>query len=172
MNKFLNNLDQRKKNIALIISGAVISFIITKFGLLNINTTSWILVIGLVLFSIVLLIIMVLSGFTVIKALFDTSIGLSLIIFLGQAYCNSVRTDLGDKGLRSLITIGILYVIFDFIKTLYKGVNERYKMVENKEWSLEKILLTIFFIFFIGVFMWTIYQVINPIILSLCIYKI
>lgn len=78
----------------------------------------------------------------------------------------------GDNALRSLIGIGLLYIVYEFFRTLLKYlIGYKKELEKDKENSLAiKWFTAILFLSFITYFTWTIYEVMNPIILNLCIY--
>ena len=170
MKEFLKNLDPKKKNIILVVIATIISFLIVNFHLINSHTTTRVSAVDLILFSIFLIIVMFLSGFTVIEALFDVSVATCTSLFLAQTYCSSQRTPTEMQRLSALFSMGTLYVVVDFIKKLCKGIISKYEKIKDERWSLDKVLLVIFFIFY-RMFLWALYEVIHPIVFSLCIYK-
>lgn len=119
--------------------------------------------------SITFLVILIRAGFTVIKSLFFVAAEISLLIFLSQSYCMiNNRTILSDNALKNVLIIGFLYIIINFLRSLWKELCEEYKPIkEDRSW--EKILFVIVFIAFILFFMWQVYLVVEPIIQSLCI---
>lgn len=131
----------------------------------------WILV-G-VLLTIIILIVMLWAGFAVMEALFYIAAKLSLLILLAHSYCGlplSQRSLTSNEALKNLLVIGFLYIIFDFLKSLWTGLKKSYlNFKESKPSFLNKVLtIAVFFIFVI----WFIYEVIliiNPIISNLCV---
>lgn len=113
----------------------------------------------------------VMAGFTVLKSLFLLSAELSLLIFLAQAYCE-VPNHFADDALKMLVGVSLLYISFEFFKSLKRALNERLEKIPEKRWSKEKIIVVTLFALFTLAFVWMIYQVVNPIILNLCVYKI
>lgn len=111
----------------------------------------------------------VLAGFTVLKSLFLLSAELSLMIFLAQAYCD-VPNHVANDALKMLVGVSLLYISFEFFKSLKKALTERLEKVPKKRWSKEKVVVVCLFAIFTFVFVWMIYQVVNPIISNLCIY--
>jgi hypothetical protein len=151
----------------------VVAIVVTALFYLD-STLSLGIIWTLLIFSLFIIIamFMVVTGFIVIKSLLSVSTALILLIFLAQTYCDIPRRTIeGDNALKSLLMIGILYVIFYFSQSLIKSLRNNYKKIEKEKWSSEKMISIILFFLFIGLFVWTIYQIIAPIILNLCIYK-
>lgn len=133
---------------------------------------AWI-VIGTLL-TIVITLMAILAGFVVVKSLFLIAAELSLLIFLAQSYCNvPLRTPASDDALRSLIFLGLIYVVVAFIQSLYETLKERYKKMNDRSgaWSFQRIIVAALFFIFAGIFLWEIYLVMQPIILGLCVYR-
>ena len=110
------------------------------------------------------------AGFTVLKSFFLLSAELSLLIFLAQSYCD-VPGRTADNALQALIGVSILYISYEFFKSLKKALTEKLDTISEKKWPWEKVVVVILFVTFSTIFIWIIYQVINPIILNLCVYK-
>ena len=111
------------------------------------------------------------AGFVVIKSLFHVAAGLSLLIFLAQAYCAvPTYTMNGDNALKGLLIIGLIYTTTDFLKILYKGLVEHLKTIQNIKSHLEKVLVVVLFLAFALLFVTAVYQVMSPIIWGLCVY--
>jgi len=147
---------------------SLIPFIDSKFlhgQLLNILWVFDVIVGGLLLSA-----ILVLASFAIMRSLIEVAAGLSLLIFLAQNYCDvPVRSAAGDNALKGLLLVGIIYLSYYFLRTLYKLLAKNYKKFGDKEWPWEKILFVILFLIFIISLVCDIYQVIQPIILNLCI---
>jgi hypothetical protein len=130
----------------------------------------WILdgiMIGLMLFA-----IMIIAAFSIMESLVETAAGLSLLIFLGQAYCASPgRALAGDRALQALMGVGLIYLSFHFFKALYKSVKKNSEKIEKKKWNWEKVALVVFFAFFACIMLWDLYLVLHLIITGICIYK-
>ena len=93
-------------------------------------------------------------------------------MILGKSYCDiSHRTEGGDNALGILLAVGILYIIFYFFQNLTSTLNDNYKKIKDEKWSKEKFIAILLTLFFVGFFIWAIYQVVMPIIFNLCIYK-
>lgn len=154
-----------------------ITTLITILVLLDLNVfeNKLMLVVWVILGILILLLItlvMVMAGFTVLKPLFLLSAEISLLIFLAQSYCDvKERTLVGNNALGSLVSIGLLYIVFHFTKSLYDALIKNLNKIEDKKWTWEKILMVGMFLFFTGTFVFAIYQVVSPIVLDLCIYK-
>ncbi|MDE1924977.1 MAG: hypothetical protein KGH79_02250 [Patescibacteria group bacterium] len=108
----------------------------------------------------------------VLKSLFGVSAGLSLIIFLAQAYCavpNYART--ADDALKSLVAFGLVYVGIQFFWSLYKEAKERSKTLKEANDNKRPWIALIPFALFTGLFAWQVIQVLLPIVQTLCIYQ-
>lgn len=128
---------------------------------------------NIVLWTILMLLILAVVGIAVMKALVYVSAGLSLIIFLSQSYCDALpHTSSGNESLRFLIMTSLAFLVFEFFKIFYEGMVKYFEKFKNmkKEYFL-KIILVIFFIIIAFTFLSSIYQVMRPIILDLCVYK-
>lgn len=113
-----------------------------------------------------------LAGHAVMKSLFWVGASLSLIIFLAQSYCDVpaiART--GNDALKTLIAFGLLYIAYDFFKSLYKEVVDRSKTLKHANGGKRPWLFLIPFALFVGLFVWQIVQVLMPILQNICVYK-
>lgn len=129
-------------------------------------------VVGIVSFILIVLWIFMEAGFAVLKSLFFMGAEVSLLIFLSQSYCDAEKTlSVNDDALRSLIFISLVYITFEFLKSLTVALKKRLDNIPEKKWSVEKILIVTLFLFFTASFIYMIYQVISPIILNICINK-
>ncbi len=124
-----------------------------------------------ILLSVIMLIVMITAGFEVLKSLFFVAAQLSLLIFLGQSYCDVSRSNESDVALRILLSIGFLYIVVNFTYSLYKTLKTKNIEIKEKQGSLSKIFTITLFLVFVILFIWDIYLVIRPIIFDLCIYK-
>lgn len=113
----------------------------------------------------------VLAGFTVLKSLFLYSAELSLLIFLAQAYCN-VPGHAADDALKMLVGVSVLYISYEFFVSLKDALQKKLKAIPDPGWRWEKTLIVGLFTLFTVVFIGMIYQVVNPILQDLCIYKV
>jgi len=121
--------------------------------------------------SVVIAWIFMVAGFTVLRALFLLSAEISLIIFLSQAYCGvQIDASASDDALRTLIFLGVVYIVYEFFKALKKALENRLKNIPEKRWPREKIIVVLLFIIFTVAFLTSIYQVTEPIISNLCVY--
>lgn len=129
--------------------------------------------VNVVMLTIFAVIVLALVGVAIMEALFYISAGLSLIIFLSQSYCDALpHTSSGDSSLKFLIMTGFIYLVFQFFKIFYKGVLKYFE--DFKKIKKEYFWKTILFVFFIIIaltFLSSLFQVIKPIILDLCVYK-
>lgn len=145
----------------------VIVLVVTNATLVG---TLWI-VLGLLLTAL-MAVIAVIAGMAVIKALFVVAAELSLLIFLAQAYCGvPARLPQNDLALKSLFTVGILYIGFIFLQSLWEILKARYQRVHGEGWRYERTITTIAYVGFVGLFLWQLYLVVSPIVIGLCVYK-
>lgn len=129
-----------------------------------------ILIIELIIITIVL---SAFAGHAVIKSLFLVGASLSLVIFLAQSYCGAPNlTQSGNNALQTLLAFSIIYISFDFFKSLYKEVTGYTKKMKEANDGKNPWILLVPFAFFVGIFLWQLYQVMSPILSSLCIYKV
>lgn len=120
--------------------------------------------------GVLILLIMLVAGFTVLKSLFLFAAELSLLIFLAQSFCSvTQRSTASNEAMKNLLFVGLLYIIFMVSRSLCKNLKEYYKRVENERWSIAKIFTISLFLIFIVWFSCEIYQVVNPIIRDLCV---
>jgi len=128
---------------------------------------------NIVMLIILAVFVMVIVGVAVMKALVYISAGLSLIIFLSQSYCSALpHTVSGNSSLKFLIMTGLVFLVIEFFKIFYEGVSkyfDKFKKI-NKEYFL-KTILVIFFIIMAFTFLSSLFQVMRPIILDLCVFK-
>lgn len=111
------------------------------------------------------------AGFTVLKNLFILSAEISLLIFLAQSYCeNVIVIPKSDNALKSLIGLGIIYISYEFFKALFEALKKKLESIPEKKWSWEKALVITIFLIFTGMFIYAVYQVVNPIISNICVY--
>jgi hypothetical protein len=124
---------------------------------------------------IISLITFLMAGHSVMKILFAVSAtGLSLLIFLAQSYClisPEKRTSVSDAALLSLIGVGVLYIGYDFLHSLYIEVSKRLKQIKDMNPKEKPWFITVHYGLFVGLLIWQIGQVVVPIINSLCVYK-
>jgi hypothetical protein len=108
---------------------------------------------------------------TVLSSLFLLSAEISLLVFLAQSYCDVVKVpSQSDNALRSLVGFGIFYIAYKFFQYLGKALKTRLSDLPEKK-TKGKFLIIGLFLIFTGSFVWTVFQVTDPIILNLCIYK-
>ena len=120
-----------------------------------------------------LLAIAILASFAIMGSLLEIAAGLSLLIFLAQSYCAvPTYTPRGDDALKSLVSLGLLYIAFYFFRSLYKSLRGYLQKLqeEDKERSWEKTTTIVLYIVFIFLFVGDIYSVMNPIVNGLCVY--
>lgn len=148
----------------------IVTFIDSKFLHNQLLGVVWIfdvISIGLLLSA-----ILILASFAIMRSLVEVAAGLSLLIFLAQSYCNvPVRSAASNNALKGLLGVGIIYLSWYFLKTLYKVLADNYKKFDDKEWPREKTLFIVLFSIFTISLIYDIYQVVQPVILNLCVYK-
>lgn len=158
--------------IPLIISLSITLFFFLGFHFLGNYFPGILWIIIAVIFGLLMLFIMTVAGFAVIKSLFFVAAELSLLIFLAQSYCGLPNHSIaGDTALKSLLALGILYIIIKFFSCLLEALNGNYKKVESKRWSSEKVIVISLYLIFTVMVIWQIYRVVGPIVLNLCVYK-
>lgn len=136
------------------------------------------------LFAILFTVLWFVAGYAVFRSLLGASVGLSLIIFIGQSYCmlpEEHRT--ANDSLMALIGFGFIYVTAQFVLSLYrelfgdkraneewrqKGMVRIFKEINDNEHSWF-VLIT--YGLLICLFVWQIYSVVKPIIDGLCVYN-
>lgn len=129
----------------------------------------------ILLIELVVLILMAwaFAGHAVMKSLFLVGASLSLIIFLAQSYCEAPNlTQSGNDALKSLLAFSIIYLGVDFFRSLYKEVTSRTKRMKEANRGKNPWVVLIPFALFVGIFLWQLYQVMFPILGSLCIYNV
>lgn len=162
-----------KKNALSVAAAALIAalaFAGAYFSSVSYLGFAWI-IIGTLL-TIAITIMAIIAGFVVVKSLFLIAAELSLLIFLAQSYCAApLRTSASDDALRSLIFLGLVYVVIAFLQSLYGNLKDSYKKMTGKPWSFRRVVAAALFFIFTVVFLWEIYLVMKPIILGLCVYR-
>ena len=124
------------------------------------------------LLTVLIGVVAVIAGMAVIKALFVVAAELSLLIFLAQAYCTvSVHMPENDEAMRSLFTVGILYIAFLFLQSLWEILKTHYQRVHGDGWRYERTITTLAYVVFVGIFLWELYLVVSPIVTNLCVYR-
>jgi hypothetical protein len=157
-------------SIAVIVSVLLFTSVGTKIGP----------TIALVLFAILFIILWIIAGLVVFRSLVAASIGLSLIIYINQSYCEPNVVHSANESLRILTSFGLIYVVAQFCINLYKelfgdkksdddlkrkGTIAVFKEINNGKHSW---LVLVIYIPLISIFVWQVYLVINPIMLSFC----
>lgn len=135
-------------------------------------------IVAAVAFAILFIILWSIAGFVVFRSLLAASIGLSLVIFIGQSYCASTVVHSANESLKALLGFGLIYVIVQFGINLYKDL---FGEKDSREKWRQKGTIAIFkeinkgkhswlvlaiYIPLVSLFVWQISQVINPIIQS------
>jgi 4-hydroxybenzoate polyprenyltransferase len=140
-------------------------------------------IVAITLFGILFMVLWFLAGYTVFRSLLVASVSLSFIIFIGQSYCSTDVVHSTNDSVKALIGFGFIYTLAQFLKNLYKELfgdaeaKEKWRqkgiisiMKEINEGKHSWLVLTVY-ILLIALFMSQIYQVVNPIIKGLCVYK-
>ena len=171
--KLLKSIKINKEDIAsdtiFIVVAILLFFCLYYFSKYFVNT---LLIINVILLIVIFSVILIMAGYAVIKSLFVVSAELSLLIFLSQSYCAAPGHSIAsDEALRSLLVVGVLYIVVSFLYSLYNALKKNYKYVKNERWSKEKIFTVFLYLFCLVIFIWYIYLVMNPIFLALCIYR-
>jgi len=168
----IEKLSKRKDIVPLIISICITIVLFTSYYFWGNYVVEVMGITTVIALAVLILFIMLIAGFAVLKSLFIFAAELSLLIFLAQSFCSvTQRSAVSNEAMQNLLVAGILYIIFMFLRSLWKTLKEYYKKVENEKWSIEKIVVVSLFLTFIVWFLWEIYLVVNPIILNLCVYK-
>jgi hypothetical protein len=132
-----------------------------------------------IVFSILLLITWSMAGLAVFRSLIVASVSLSVLIFLSQTYCNlPLDKHTADESLKFLFSFGLFYSGAIFFGSLYKelkgdkerGTKGSLKTLEEIYNGKKPLLILLPYGLFIGLFLWQLAQVMDPIIHSLCIY--
>lgn len=177
LNKVFNKIEEKigfekKKIIAFLFSILVVSFFNFDLKYLHGSFSLLVYLVGALLISIIIAYVMLKAGFTVIRALCVVGAEISLIIFLGQSYCNVVKeVSPNDKALVAFLSISGVYIIYEFSKHLYSALANRLASIPTKLFSWEKGFVIFFFCLFTIGFLSLTYKVIYPIVSDLCVYK-
>lgn len=124
--------------------------------------------------SILVLVTWIMAGHAVVKSLFFVGASLSLVIYLAQAYCEvpaASRTVVSDQALQTLLIFSLVYIGFDFLRSLLKEAKERSKTLKEMNKGKKPWFILIPFGLFTGLFVAEVYFVLLPIIKNLCVYK-
>jgi len=160
-----------KKSLPFIAIGTSLLYIVVLFVTNATLIGSLWIVLGILL-TILMAIVAVIAGMAVIKALFVVAAELSLLIFLAQAYCGvPIRMPQNDAALKSLFTVGILYIGFIFLQSLWEILKGHYNRVHGEGFRFERVVTTLAYVVFVGLFLWQLYLVVSPIVINLCVYK-
>jgi hypothetical protein len=112
------------------------------------------------------------AGHAVMKSLFLIGASLSLIIFISQSYCAAPDlTQSGNDALKTLLAFSIIYLGFDFFRSLFKEVTIHTKRMKEANDGKNPWIFFVPFALFVGIFLWQLYQVMLPIFSHLCIYQ-
>jgi hypothetical protein len=175
--KLVEKLEINKENYKVFI--IFIAFVIGSVLLVSFFPTLG-TVFFIISFSVLCLITWFMASVVIFRSLFVIGGGLSLMIFIAKTYCDlPLSQHTADSSLQTLFYFGIMYLVWLFFNSLYKELLGD-KETESKG-SLKKIeeiydgkkplLIVIPYAIFIGLFLYQLYTVMNPIIHSLCIYK-
>ncbi len=128
--------------------------------------------IDVILIAIVLGSIAIAAGVIIVKSLVKVATGLSLLIFLSQSYCGPTvtRTNAGNNALQALLMIGLLYVTYDFLLSVWNDIKGYKKSLGKEGWDWKPKTVYVLSLLFIVSFTIGIYDVVKPIILGLCVY--
>lgn len=162
----------KKTTLAAIISivAALVIFAVTYISSVSLLGAAWIVVSTILTIAVAL--IGILAGFVVVKSLFLIAAELSLLIFVAQSYCETpLRSAAGDDALRTLILLGLIYIAFAFVQSLYAAIRERFKKIDKNMWTVRRVITTAVFLVFTVIFLIEIYLVVQPIIGGLCVYR-
>jgi hypothetical protein len=160
-----------KKSLPFIVIGISLLYVIV-LAVTNATLVGTLWIVLGILLAALMAVIALIAGMAVIKALFVVAAELSLLIFLAQAYCGVPnRLAQSDLALKSLFTVGILYIGFIFLQSLWEILKARYTRVHGDGWRYERTITTVAYIFFVALFLWQLYLVVYPIVTNLCVYK-
>lgn len=140
-------------------------------------------IVFIVIFGVFFIILWFVAGYTVFRALLVASVGLGFIIFIGQSYCElSASERTANNSLMILIGFGFIYVATQFIRSLYKelfgdkGAKEEWRqkgmipLFKEINGGSHHWLVLIVYGGLVCLFVWQVYNVVNPIIRGLCVY--
>lgn len=163
----------KEENVRPLIAGVVISTaLLMGYHFLGSHLTIALWIVTAILLAVLLLIIIAVAGFIVLKALVLVATELSLLIFLAQSYCDVPnRSASSGEALKSLLAVGLVYVVISFIFSLHKVLKEDFKGIKDEKWSKDKIAIVVLALVFAGLFIWEIYLVVRPIVQNLCVFK-
>lgn len=137
----------------------------------------------IIVFGIFFSVLWFVAGYVVFRSLLSASVGLSLIIFIGQSYCAlPVNEQVANTSLMTLIGFGFIYVIAQFGYSLFrelfgdkrakeewrqKGMVGVFKEINQNKHSW---LVLVTYAPLVSLFIWQIFSVVKPIIDGLCVY--
>jgi hypothetical protein len=169
LKRFVANFGFNKETIvSLVLLVAVAALLLSGYF------TNFFLIIPLTFLGIMLLVTMMVAGHAIMKSLVRISAGLTLLFFLAQTYCSletSVITPSGMDSLKGLFAVGLLCMLLDFFLSLYRALIATWKKLNTGDILQAKKLTMGFILLFTLVFMYWIFQVMNPILHSLCVSK-
>jgi len=162
----------RENTITLLVFIVIVITVFVGATFFHQQLSSIVFIIFLIELSLIALATWIMAAHAVMKTLFWVGASLSLIIFLSQSYCdlpNIVRT--GDDALKTLLSLGLVYIAFNFLWSLYKEIASLSKTLKKLNKGKKPWIILLPFALFTGIFVWQIYQVVQPIVQNLCIYK-
>lgn len=168
--KLLTYFNLKRENIPQFIAFIVIVAVAVFFFNRYLPLAGYVLI--LITLSVLAIVTSILAGRAVMKALFWIGADLTLIIYLSQSYCAaSEKIRHADDSLKMLLVFGLGLVLIKFVLSLYKEMSVHLKKFREINDNKMPWILLIPFALFTGLFLLQIYQVISPIILSLCVYN-
>jgi hypothetical protein len=180
LQKFWNNKKLLKFLIFLTIS--VFFFVLaSKYENIFAGVT---LILALTMLSVLFLITWLMATFAVFRSLLIVGAGLSLLLFISIEYCRvPIEMRIADEALINLINLGIIFLGFVFITSLFKelfgnqksdnpldqkGALQIFKEINQGRHSW--LLLSLYAIS-LGIILGQLFQVLYPIFNNLCIYQ-
>lgn len=170
MKNYFSNL--RKEGVALLVMGILfVIFIVDKYYLHE-AIFGFFPNLLLAFYAILFSVLWIYAGIITIRSLFEIAVGLSLLIFLIQSYCDSsvTKNSLSNQSFQMLLAIGLICLAWDFFRKTKEDMQKYAKKLKGDRWQWETILIYSFSILFVISFVFAIYEAIIPIIKSFCIY--
>ena len=142
------------------------------------------LILALTMLSILFLVTWIMATFAVFRSLLIVGAGLSLLLFISIEYCRvPIEMRIADEALINLINLGLLFLGFVFITSLFKelfgnqksdnpldqkGALQIFKEINHGKHSW--LLLSLYAVS-LGVIIGQLFQVLYPIFNNLCVYQ-
>lgn len=183
LKSFLEKMDIERKNLRtfliFLLAVVIATFLLVSTQFLSAVTPILFVVVFGTLFSVLWFV----AGYAVFRSLLVASVGLSFIIFIGQSYCAPEVAKVANDSVMTLIGFGFLYVVTQFVRSLYK---ELFGDKQAKEEWRQKGMIPLFkeinggkhswlvlvtYGALVSLFVWQVYSVIKPIIDGLCVYR-